>query len=449
MNVQPLPNVSPGIDTAATGQRKLAGKVAAFGLETNPKDAPPEVTDPIADDGADFNDLLTAMFGLSPPVVSREIVMVEAGDETNGIPTIENGKRKGDGVVIDILAAPFSAANGERLTAKAFVVPTSKNIYMQNAATREQPEVPEVPKIFDELDVPSSNQSPQPSKLDNNATNFLPQAVAVPAAMRNGFSPVNDVSNTGEPVAVESGRVEEQQPFPAAPPAQNQLTSEGHDDKASSVPHEEFPTLQNLAAMNRPTPESTAITQPPTINASVIKATTIKEHANTTAFDASAATFSSHVETARFDSTDNHVARIKENPIHIANIVTSAVLTSTARGESRVEVRLDPPELGSVWIELTSSEDGVSAKIISEQHRTSHLLQDNLSTLRRSLSESGISVTDFAFDTGARSSDRDRQAPESDWDQNRPRSETRKDSSRSVLTQRVGRPTPIGINVVV
>ncbi len=101
-------------------------------------------------------------------------------------------------------------------------------------------------------------------------------------------------------------------------------------------------------------------------------------------------------------------------PTAAANMITSAVMETVSKNESRVEIQLDPPELGTVWIELRASDDGLSAMVISEHESTSQLLQDQLSNLRKSLADSGVSVDDFTFDTASGSeSQRDRSSAES------------------------------------
>ena len=98
------------------------------------------------------------------------------------------------------------------------------------------------------------------------------------------------------------------------------------------------------------------------------------------------------------------------------NIVTSAMLETISKNESRVEVQLDPPELGTVWIELRASDEGLAARIVSEHESTSQLLQDQLATLRKSLTDSGISVDEFSFDT-ANGNASEREHPFADGDE--------------------------------
>lgn len=96
----------------------------------------------------------------------------------------------------------------------------------------------------------------------------------------------------------------------------------------------------------------------------------------------------------------------------VTNTVKSAVLIAVNQNDSRIRVDLDPPELGSVRIELAKNEQGVTARIVSEVESTSHLLQDNLSSLRKSLESSGIDIQDFDFQTASG----DRNSPQRDQD---------------------------------
>jgi len=96
----------------------------------------------------------------------------------------------------------------------------------------------------------------------------------------------------------------------------------------------------------------------------------------------------------------------------VTNTVKAAVLIAVNQNDSRIRVDLDPPELGSVRIELAKNEQGVTARIVSEVESTSHLLQDNLSTLRKSLESSGIDIQDFDFQTASG----DRNSPQREQD---------------------------------
>jgi flagellar hook-length control protein FliK len=62
---------------------------------------------------------------------------------------------------------------------------------------------------------------------------------------------------------------------------------------------------------------------------------------------------------------------------------------------ARVEVELDPPELGKVTVELTDRDGGVSARIHATRESTGVLLDQQLNQLRQMLQDAGVEVTDF------------------------------------------------------
>lgn len=67
-------------------------------------------------------------------------------------------------------------------------------------------------------------------------------------------------------------------------------------------------------------------------------------------------------------------------------------------GVQKASVVIDPPALGRISVELTSSSSGVEAsiKVASEQIR--QLVQDQLTQLRMNLSEQGVQVAEFTVD---------------------------------------------------
>ena len=69
-----------------------------------------------------------------------------------------------------------------------------------------------------------------------------------------------------------------------------------------------------------------------------------------------------------------------------------------ADGVQKASVVIDPPALGRISVELTSSSSGVEAsiKVASEQIR--QLVQDQLTQLRMNLSEQGVQVAEFTVD---------------------------------------------------
>ncbi|MCA9198110.1 MAG: flagellar hook-length control protein FliK, partial [Planctomycetales bacterium] len=76
--------------------------------------------------------------------------------------------------------------------------------------------------------------------------------------------------------------------------------------------------------------------------------------------------------------------------LHNANIAR--------RGETtRLELRLDPPELGTVKVSLEHSRKGMSARLEFDQAQTRQMVEQNMSSLRDALDNAGIAFEDFSM----------------------------------------------------
>ena len=82
----------------------------------------------------------------------------------------------------------------------------------------------------------------------------------------------------------------------------------------------------------------------------------------------------------------------------LRNGLVNVVRFIRSDGVQKASVVIDPPALGRISVELTSSSSGVEAsiKVASEQIR--QLIQDQLTQLRMNLSEQGVQVAEFTVD---------------------------------------------------
>jgi flagellar hook-length control protein FliK len=72
----------------------------------------------------------------------------------------------------------------------------------------------------------------------------------------------------------------------------------------------------------------------------------------------------------------------------------------SSRDRTQVRVQLQPPELGTVRVELTADRtNAVEARIVAERDEVRQLIERNLPQLRESLSASGIDVSGFDVST--------------------------------------------------
>ncbi|MCR4819013.1 MAG: flagellar hook-length control protein FliK [Fretibacterium sp.] len=69
-----------------------------------------------------------------------------------------------------------------------------------------------------------------------------------------------------------------------------------------------------------------------------------------------------------------------------------------ADGVRRANVIVDPPALGRISVELTTSTSGVEASIRVSSEQVRQLVQDQISQLRITLEQQGVQVTQFAVD---------------------------------------------------
>ena len=79
-------------------------------------------------------------------------------------------------------------------------------------------------------------------------------------------------------------------------------------------------------------------------------------------------------------------------------------IASQARaGNSRFEIRLDPPELGRIDVRLDVDRDGnVKSRLVIERADTYDLLRRDQSTLERALQQAGLKTSDNALEFSLR-----------------------------------------------
>ena len=81
------------------------------------------------------------------------------------------------------------------------------------------------------------------------------------------------------------------------------------------------------------------------------------------------------------------------------SIVTRAELVRNG-GETRFEMRLDPPELGTVWVRLSDSPRGVVAHIVAASTAAHQALEGGLPGLRDALQQADVQLSGFELAQG-------------------------------------------------
>jgi flagellar hook-length control protein FliK len=91
--------------------------------------------------------------------------------------------------------------------------------------------------------------------------------------------------------------------------------------------------------------------------------------------------------------------------------LTNVVRFVRANGEQKASLIVDPPALGRVSVELTSSATGLEASIKVSSEQIRQLVQDQLAQLRWSLSQQGVQLTHFSVDVQQEDGGRRQQEP--------------------------------------
>lgn len=106
------------------------------------------------------------------------------------------------------------------------------------------------------------------------------------------------------------------------------------------------------------------------------------------------------------------VAQQAVQPQAVLGQITLAMSKSK---DKTVEIRLDPPELGRVHIQLTQTEHGLRASVMAERPETHDLLRRHADALARDLGAAGYDKVSLDFSAGQR------QAPREDEQKTAPR----------------------------
>jgi flagellar hook-length control protein FliK len=83
----------------------------------------------------------------------------------------------------------------------------------------------------------------------------------------------------------------------------------------------------------------------------------------------------------------------------LPDTVRLTIQTQASSGNSVVRIRLSPPELGDVRVQLQQTSAGLVARVVADHQTSAQTLQQSAAELRRSLEASGVSL--LQLDIGA------------------------------------------------
>ena len=80
--------------------------------------------------------------------------------------------------------------------------------------------------------------------------------------------------------------------------------------------------------------------------------------------------------------------------------IINKVSLRTSGAQNEIKIRLDPPSLGTVRMNVTTSGDSVRTVIIAENHAVKQIIENNLTQLRDSMNGQGLKVESFTVLVG-------------------------------------------------
>jgi len=87
----------------------------------------------------------------------------------------------------------------------------------------------------------------------------------------------------------------------------------------------------------------------------------------------------------------------------IINQIINKLSIRSGGAQNEVQIRLDPPSLGTIRLNITTVGDSVRTMIIAENHAVKQTIENNFNQLRDAMSEQGLKVDSFSVTVGGES----------------------------------------------
>lgn len=375
---------------------------------------------PVEDADATPVELLAA---LSPEAEEAEFdfdiasIAAAAGEEAEGEVAKPTLVETAEGQVEE----PASEAEIEGLLRK---IATTVDADVPQAAETEAPaaKVAAPPAAAGPLPAPSSEVVAEPPPPERAAELRPTLSAATPAAAETATAAAATVVSSEGAAAPEAPIVDAEAPSPAPSPkpdlVQAPAPARGLDGAGAIAASSQAASAQQTAAApgaapeaatepaaEAPTPEALVDDAPPTrpaagaVSAGFLigaeapaAAAAFREGVGVLRADATAAT---HLAPAtQFAPTDRAAAQ--------AGAIASQISIALANSDrNKIEIRLDPPELGRVSVSLSLGEEGARAVIAAERAEISDLLRRHGEMLQRDLSDAGFGHVNLEFSDNA------------------------------------------------
>ncbi len=87
----------------------------------------------------------------------------------------------------------------------------------------------------------------------------------------------------------------------------------------------------------------------------------------------------------------------------IINQITDKMTIRSNGAQNEVHIKLDPPSLGTVRMNITTSGDTVRTVIVAENHAVKQVIENNFNQLRDAMGEQGLKIDSFTVTVGGES----------------------------------------------
>ena len=105
----------------------------------------------------------------------------------------------------------------------------------------------------------------------------------------------------------------------------------------------------------------------------------------------------------------------------IINQIAEKMTVRSNGSQNEVHIKLDPPSLGTVRMNIITSGDSVRTVIVAENHAVKQVIENNFNQLRDAMGEQGLKVDSFTVTVGGESNPQN-QSGESFGKEDRPAS---------------------------
>ncbi|WP_254512063.1 flagellar hook-length control protein FliK [Anatilimnocola floriformis] len=244
---------------------------------------------------------------------------------------------------------------------------------------------------------------------DTKTSEATPEATSVETDLAAAAAPANDAEDKGERKSKELELPSLTTPLtPAVPPPSEVAAAVDLKVETSTPPAAEAPAVPDLQAGQQQQAPDTAklTTTQPLANQAITQRLPAHAVMRTTPQQPTPPPL--HVDAARF-----------------LQRVSKAFEVASERG-GEIRLRLSPPELGALRVEVNMSEHGLAARVEVENSDARAILLENLPALRERLAEQGMKLEKFDVDLSQREPDQQMNQQFSDQPRDRnPARETR------------------------